>query len=129
MKIRLALEMNLPDAHATLLAALMEADVLVKHEEIEAGRRILVRASKAKDSEGLGDWGRAVGDHSDLAGAVAAFKDRPLKAREMLIADLWEMAFSDGEVHRDERDFIHKVAEWLDVPPLSKESWPIPVSE
>lgn len=121
--------MNLPEAHATLLAAAMEADILVKHEEIEAGRRILMRASKAKDSEGLADWGRAVSEHNDLEGAIAAFKNRPADVRQMLIADLWEMAISDGEVHRDERDFIYKVAKWLDVPPLSKDSWPIPVSD
>jgi len=121
--------MNLPEAHATLLTAVMEADILVKPQEIEAGRRILVRASKAKDSEGLADWGRAIGEHNDLGDAIVAFKNRPERVRQVLIADLWEMAFSDGEVHSDERDFIYKVAEWLGVRPLSKDSWPIPVTE
>ena len=121
--------MNLPQAHATLLAGVMESDLLVRPHEIEAGRRILARAAKAPYGQGMADWGEAVGNAGNLQDAIRAFKDTPQETRETLLADLWEMAFCDGEVHRDERDFIHSVARLLDLPPLSKGSWPIPATD
>lgn len=110
--------MDLPDAHAALLAAMMELDLIVRPEEIEAGRRILLRAARAT-GQGLADWGKAIGEHQNLTHATEAFLAQPLETRARLVEDLWEMARADGEIHPDERDFIAKLADLMDVPAQS----------
>ncbi len=119
--------MNTREAHAILLASVMESDLLVKPEEIEAGRRILQRTAE-KAGKSPADWGAAIAEHSNLPEAIERLKAQPEEFRANIVADLWEMSFADGEVHRDEKDFITRIADMLGVPALSKGSWPIPIA-
>lgn len=116
------------EAMAVLLASVMEADIIVRNEEIHAGQRILSRIITKQGDYLKGEWEYAL-THSHLIDeAVAVLLREPETARKAIIEDLWEMAISDAELHLDEHQLIHEIARKLNVPARPDGEPPLPIT-
>lgn len=116
--------MDLNEARSVLMALVMKADDHIRRLEVDAGQRIVDRYSRDKSSE---HWISALDKTGDTSAALACLIAEPEATRAMFIADLWEMAIADTELHESEDRLIRDIADALDVPPYPEGIRPLPV--
>lgn len=111
-------------AAAALMVQVMAADGIVRREEEAKLRSVLVDNYdlSAEDADALAQQaGEAQGRAIDLYGFTSVLKrDLSEDERLLLVEDLWEMVFADGELHEFEDNVVWRVAELLGVQSRSR---------
>jgi len=118
-----------PDiARGVLLAAVMEADITVRPQEMDAGRRILSRMRRRENSYSHDEWDVATKRSDEIDQALALLSRADRKTKESIVLDLWEMSICDAELHANEESLVCNFAKRLGVTALPNGMRRLPVN-